>query len=274
LIRPGWIPGGLAFSVWGISAFWESAMGEPDPVRRRVLAAGLAAPSLLVSGASVSAVRKHAPDAKSRTEEKPTGAVEDLMREHGVLRRCILVYRECAGRLRMEPEDVDAAALNDTARLFRSFGEDYHEKKLEEAHIFPRVRRAVVGAAASVSVLMEQHARGREITEYILSVTSGARVSEGGAEALARAFDAFEVMYANHTAREDTIVFPAWKELLSPVDLAEMGNLFETIERAEFGQDGFDDAVKRIAAIEDKLGLTNLAQFTAPPPTRSPVQAP
>ena len=80
-------------------------------------------------------------------------------------------------------------------------------------------------------------------------------------------------MYANHTAREDTIVFPAWKISLSRAELAEMGNLFETIERAEFGEDGFDDAVKRIAAIEEKLGLKNLGQFTAPAPAR-PAQAP
>jgi hemerythrin-like domain-containing protein len=240
--------------------------------RRSVIAAGLAAPTLLASGPLALAARNH-PKAKIKSEEKATGAVEDLMREHGVLRRCILAWRGSAGRLRLEPKDVDAAALNDTAKLFRSFGEDYHEKKLEEAHIFPRVRRLVSGAAAPVAVLMAQHARGREITDYILSVTGGAHVAAGEAEMLARAFDAFEIMYANHTAREDTIVFPAWKKALSPVELAEMGNLFETIERAEFGEDGFDDAVKRIAEIEEKLGLKNLGQFTAPEPAR-PAQAP
>ncbi|HLY04407.1 MAG TPA: hemerythrin domain-containing protein [Rhizomicrobium sp.] len=243
--------------------------------RRNLIVAGLAAPSLLASGAGSLAGGKHAAGRKTKPEEKPTGAVEDLMREHGVLRRCVLAYRECAGRLRMEPEDVDASALNDTAKLFRSFGEEYHEKKLEEAHIFPRVRRAVAGAEASVPALLAQHARGREITDYILSVTGGAHVSVADAEMLARAFDAFEIMYANHTAREDTIVFPAWKEQLSPGELAEMGNLFETIERAEFGEDGFDDAVKRIAVIEDRLGLQNLAQFTArPAPARTPLQSP
>jgi hemerythrin-like domain-containing protein len=243
-------------------------MSEGFVARRGVIAA---APSLLATGAAALAAGKRAPKTKPKSEEKVTGAVEDLMREHGVLRRCILAWRESAGRLRMEPEDVDASALNDTAKLFRSFGEDYHEKKLEEVHIFPRVRRAVAGAEASVSVLMAQHARGREITEYVLSVTSGAHVSPADAEMLARAFDTFDAMYANHTAREDTIVFPAWKDQLSPAELAEMSNLFETIERAEFGGDGFDDAVKRIAVIEDKLGLKSLAQFTAPPaPSRSP----
>lgn len=243
--------------------------------RRHVIVAGLAVPSFLATGVPALAAGKHVTRRKPKSEEVPTGAVEDLMREHGVLRRCILAYRECAGRLRMDPENVDASALNDAAKLFRSFGEDYHEKKLEEAHIFPRVRRIAAGTEAPVSVLLAQHVRGREITDYILSVTGGARISAGDAEMLARAFDAFETMYANHTAREDTIVFPAWKSQLSPAELAEMGNLFETIERAEFGEDGFDDAVKRIAAIEDKLGLNNLAQFTAPPaPARAPVQTP
>jgi hemerythrin-like domain-containing protein len=246
----------------------EKHMSEQALARRSVIAAGLAAPTLLASGPSVLAARDRAPKTKAKSDEKATGAVEDLMREHGVLRRCILVYRECAGRLRIEPKDVDAAALNDTAKLFRSFGEDYHEKKLEEAHIFPRVRHAVAGAEASVPVLMAQHARGRELTEYILSLTGGAHVAASNAEMLARAFDAFEVMYANHTAREDTIVFPAWKSVLPSAELAEMSNLFETIERAEFGGDGFDDAVKRIGEIEDKLGLKNLAQFTAPAPAR------
>ena len=129
--------------------------------RRNLIVAGLTAPSLLASSATALAAGKHAARRKPKSLEKPTGAVEDLMREHGVLRRCVLAWRECAGRLRMEPEDVDASAINDTAKLFRTFGEEYHEKKLEEAHIFPRVRHAVTGAEASVSVLLAQHARGR-----------------------------------------------------------------------------------------------------------------
>jgi len=73
--------------------------------------------------------------------EDDVGAVEDLMREHGILRRAILVFRESAGRLRAS-KTVDAAALHKTAQLFRSFGEDYHERKLEEVYIFPALRKA------------------------------------------------------------------------------------------------------------------------------------
>jgi hypothetical protein len=78
--------------------------------------------------------------------------------------------------------------------------------------------------------------------------------------------DAVVRMYENHAAREDTIVFPAWKKSLTDHQLDEMADKFEEIERQQFGHDGFDDAVKRMAAIEGDLGLSDLAQFTAQPP--------
>jgi hypothetical protein len=33
-----------------------------------------------------------------------------------------------------------------------------------------------------------------------------------------------------------------------------------------FGKDGYEDAVKQIGDIGDTLGLSDFAQFTAPPP--------
>ena len=75
-------------------------------------------------------------------EEPEVTATEDLMREHGVIRRALVVYREAALHLRSKTGEVPADALQKTAKLLRSFAEDYHEKKLEEAHIFPAVKRA------------------------------------------------------------------------------------------------------------------------------------
>jgi hemerythrin-like domain-containing protein len=117
-----------------------------------------------------------------------------------------------------------------------------------------------------VDTLKAQHNRGREITDFILGATAGGSIGSGKAEPLARAFEFFAIMYANHTAREDTILFPAWKTALSERQLEEMGDKFEDIEKQQFGGDGFDDAVKRIGRIEQALNLSDLAQFTAPKP--------
>jgi len=197
--------------------------------------------------------------------EDEVGAVEDLMREHGVLRRAILVFRESAMRLGAG-QAVDAQALHKTAQLFRAFGEDYHEKKLEEDNIFPALRKAGGEAGALVDVLIAQHRRGREIISYILNATGGAAIQDRD---MAPALTAFQRMYAHHAAREDTVIFPAWKKAIGPHAVEEMGDKFEDIEKAQFGGDGFDMAVKRIADIEQTLGLSDLAQFGAPLPAKT-----
>jgi hypothetical protein len=47
-----------------------------------------------------------------------------------------------------------------------------------------------------------------------------------------------------------------------------MNETFEDIEHQQFGEDGFEDAVKQIAAIEASLWLADISQFTAPPPPK------
>ncbi|HYK89090.1 MAG TPA: hemerythrin domain-containing protein [Acidobacteriota bacterium] len=202
-------------------------------------------------------------------KEGEVTATEDLMREHGVLRRALLVYTAAVSRLRRDPLSVPPDALQKAAGLFRTFGEDYHEKKLEESFIFPAVKRAGGPAAALADVLILQHQRGREITDYILALTKRGRLSGTDAGDLARVLEELVLMYRNHAAREDTVVFPAWKRTLTDRQLDEMGDKFEEIEQQMFGKDGFEDAVKKITEIEAGLGLSDLAQFTASPPPKS-----
>jgi hemerythrin-like domain-containing protein len=163
---------------------------------------------------------------------------------------------------------VDAASLRKTAQLFRTFGEDYHERMLEEQHIFPIVKKMKGEAAKYPDVLTAQHQRGREITDYILAVSNAPRIASQHAEPLARVFEGMVRMYDNHAAREDTIVFPAWKTNFSNKQLDEISDQFEDIEHKMFGKDGFEDAEQTISGIEANFGFADLAQFTASPPPK------
>lgn len=192
-------------------------------------------------------------------------ANEDLMREHGVLRRILFAYREIAPKLAAGGAGVDAAALFQAAELFRTFGEHYHEQLLEEQHIFPIVRKAGGKGAGIVDTLLAQHARGREITDYVLDRTRAGRIATGDGETLSRALTAFARMYEAHAAREDTIIFPAFKASIGPKAYDELGDRFEDIEKREFGGDGFDIALAKVERIEQALGVADLATFTAPP---------
>lgn len=228
---------------------------EPAPSRRGALAASLG----LAAGAALLL-----PACSKGGGADGVSATEDLMREHGILRRILVVYRELVPALRTAPQAVDARALGDAAELFRAFGEDYHERRLEEQHIFPQVRRLGGEAGGLVDTLLAQHVRGREITVFIKSRCAAGKLGAGDGEPLARAMEGFARMYEAHTAFEDTILFQAWRASLSKHQLDEAGDQFEDIEREQFKGDGFDIAAREITRIEQRLGLHDLARLTAP----------
>ena len=237
----------------------------PDASRRR-LVAGLSGIVLVAGSAGAALAARKEPKAPPPPPEKKVGAIEELIRQHGVLRRVLLVYRQTAAQLRAGGK-IDPKLLRQLAQLFRDFGENFHERMLEQAYVFPTLRKAESPAAALDNTLVLQHDRGREITEYIRTVTG--KGTTGDPEVMARALESYAVMYANHAAREDTIVFPAWREALSEKQLREMGETFEDIRNRQFGKDGFDAAVKTVATVEEALGYADLGQFTAPVPPRA-----
>jgi hemerythrin-like domain-containing protein len=205
----------------------------------------------------------------SERDDEAEGEVtanEDLMREHGIIRRALFVYAEASRRARQQPAALPLRSLLDTSTLFREFAEDYHERGLEEAHIFPVVRKLTSPVAKLPDVLLAQHQRGREITDYIQRIASTSALAASEAERLAATLDGFVAMYGPHAAREDTVLFPAWKAALGDKAYQEMGEAFEELERKTFGHDGFDDALDRIARIEATFGLADLSAATAPPP--------
>src|SRR5438874_9946469 len=95
--------------------------------RRRVLAAG--AGSLLALPAIA------APPRPTWDPDEGVTAPEDLMKEHGVLNRCLLIYEEGLRRIDTRQE-VSPEVFSHTADLVRRFVEQYHEKN-EEDYIFP-----------------------------------------------------------------------------------------------------------------------------------------
>jgi hemerythrin-like domain-containing protein len=185
---------------------------------------------------------------------------EDLMREHGVLDRVLLIYDECIRRL-AAAEDLPPAVLEGSARIVRSFIEDYHEK-LEEDARFPRFEK-VRQQLELVGVLRAQHQAGRHLTGTIEKLAAGAALRNAADRGqLADALRRFVRMYRPHAAREDTVLFPALHQLVSHREYDAMGEDFERKEHDLFGERGFERFVDEVAGLERQLGIADLAQFT------------
>ena len=69
-------------------------------------------------------------------------------------------------------------------------------------------------------------------------------------------------MYRPHEAREDTILFPAFRKIVSKHEYGSLGEEFEKNEQRLFGKDGFETMVNKVAEIEKSFGKYELALFT------------
>jgi hemerythrin-like domain-containing protein len=198
--------------------------------------------------------------AAKKKDEEDVAPPEDLMREHGVLKRVLLVYREVIRRVNAK-EDVPADAVRDSADIIRRFIEDYHEK-LEEDYLFPRFEKAkkLVDLTAT---LRTQHQAGRRLTDQITqAATPQALKTASTASPVVHAMEQFIRMYEPHEAREDTVLFPALRSIVSKHEFDALGEEFEKKEHQLFGEEGFEKMVDHVAGIEKRLGIYDLARFT------------
>ena len=189
---------------------------------------------------------------------------EDLMQEHALLNRVLLIYEEAVRRLEggilLDPEILKKSAL-----IIRHFIEQYHEK-LEEDFVFPRFEKA--GKLLDlVSVLRVQHKAGRALTDRIISRATPPSIA-GAADRknLVADLSSFIRMYRPHESREGSVLFPAFRDLIPGREFQELGDMFEKKEHELLGPGGFEGQVAAVAAIESQLGTYELSRFSPATP--------
>lgn len=229
--------------------------------RRDFIGTGLKAAAFTsMAGITLLSACKHKDDEDNDdSEDKKVSPPEDLMQEHGLLNRVLLIYDTCKLHL-MNKQDFPLTALADSAGVIRTFVEDYHEKQ-EENYLFPRFKKANQ-LTELVQTLLQQHNAGRTITGQILQLTKSPKPSDDEKQKLIMLLTNFNTMYRPHEAREDTVLFPAFRKIVSQNEYDSLGEEFENNEHKKFGSDGFEHMVAKVADIEKTLGIYDLAQFT------------
>lgn len=194
------------------------------------------------------------------TKDEDVPPTEDLMREHGVLRRILLIYEEVIHRIKHH-KDIPVSALTRAVDIIRSFIEEYHERS-EENYIFPLFEKKGIELKL-VKTLRIQHERGRNLTNQLKEMlTAGHCYKPRHKRTIQKLLRGFIAMYRPHAAREDTVLFPLVRTLMSEEEFKKLGDMFEESEHKLFGKEGFEGIVKEVSAIEEELGIASLEQFT------------
>ena len=226
---------------------------------RRSFVSGLVASVALAGCATVDVARNaaHPEESETKSDDVEISPGEDLMQEHGVLQRLFLVYDDALRRIG-SGETIDGDAIASAAKLMRRFAEDYHEKSEEEL-VFPQLADHA-SVRELVATLKQQHERGRQLTDDILRLAGTAPSA-----ALADPLRAYVRMMRPHIARENTVIFPAFRGVIGKKNYLKLGDKFEDREHKLLGPHGFEDAVKEVAKIEVVWGIDDLARYTASP---------
>jgi hemerythrin-like domain-containing protein len=193
----------------------------------------------------------------------PVSAAERLMSEHGVIQRLMICFDEAADNMETGVA-VPMSAVLGAGAIADEFVGSYHEE-LEEQFIFKALedRRE---QSALILTLRRQHAAGRALTGRIMNVAGGGLPrGEGRRRPLAVFCRSYARMYRAHAAHEDTVLMPALRALLGADAFAALGGQVTEFARQTLGMAGLADALGRVAAVEEELGIATLADFTAEP---------
>jgi len=189
-------------------------------------------------------------------EEEDVSAVEDLMREHGILSRVLLIYEELVRRMKNNIS-FNPLIVYHSALTIRKFVEDYHEHT-EEKYVFPILQKHKKYTDI-VNELLTQHNLGRILTDLIIKYSKNIIITKNK---LILCIELFIKMYRQHEVIEDTMIFPEFKKLLTKEEYKEYGELFEKEETEVIGYNGFKKYLNLIISMEKYLDINDLHKIT------------
>ncbi len=222
------------------------------PISRRkfILLSGAAGAYLAASGCSK----------QGKDKVEIATAVELMEKQHGILRRALFILDEVKGgmdaRMELPPEIIQG-----TIEVVRRIVVECHQK-IEDESIFPLFESAKK-MGGLVGVLREQHAAGTQMIGILGQFAADFSVKDlEKRRTMQNALHHFSRMYRAHSDREDTQLFPALRQIVSPADLTKLNETVQKLDLQILGQNGYDEAMAKLEGFENALGMGDLAAFT------------
>lgn len=142
-----------------------------------------------------------------------------LMEDHRLIEKVLTALEFAADR------DMPLDFYERAIEFLADFADGIHHAK-EEDHLFPRmVERGIPKEHGPIGVMLSEHTRGRG---HIRSMRDG--LAAGDRNVLRNESLAYCALLRDHIDKEDHVLFPMGRGMLSPEDMNETLNLFEAVE--------------------------------------------
>jgi len=157
-------------------------------------------------------------------------AIDMLTAEHEVILQVVDGLGNLAKTLRTG-KAVEPAVLREAVAFMKEFADCCHHAK-EEDLLFPAfVKHGVPDHGCPIDALLRDHKEGRRLVADLAAATDAyADGDSEAAERIATAIDGIAKLYPEHIWKEDEMVFPMARRLLSSEERARLFKQFEEVE--------------------------------------------
>ena len=157
-------------------------------------------------------------------------ATDSLEREHRTIEKVLRVIGVLADEL-AEDRNIDSDILPDLCQFLRIYGHQCHHGK-EESYLFPMLEsHGVPEEGCPLGALRHEHERSRALTEKLEQASVEYAVNpKAGRPALAEVFSKLMQFYPAHIWKEEYLLFPLARKVLSLQDEVHLLEEFASVE--------------------------------------------
>lgn len=140
-----------------------------------------------------------------------------LMNDHQTTERVI----EAVSKALSGPSAPAVNLMQDAARYFREYVDLCHNKK-EEQHLFPLIeRRGIPREGGPLAVMLGEHDQSRTLLPRLLALIDAYAAGQPEVlDQLRQAFDEYSALLKNHFWKENDILYPMARRVMTPADVA------------------------------------------------------
>jgi len=175
--------------------------------------------------------------------------LDNLINDHNLIERALILFeKEIAKGEQMNP-DIALSLIT----FLEDYGDECHNQK-EEKFYFPLLLERGLPPMGPVAVMLEEHKSERNYLSEIKQIIGKFKIHNKFDESLKGITDEYIELTKNHIWKENDILYPMGKRILSVADGEALLNKFNELTFSRYGQDGYKRYADMIDAFEHQTG--------------------
>ncbi len=163
------------------------------------------------------------------------GPLEELREEHGAIMKVFSILRGLAPKL--EEHNLDSICHFRRILEFLTVFVDHCHHAKEEAFLFPAMQKTRTKNSHLIEELISEHEKGRTMIGALDALLGRMkRDEERGAGVLVNTINEYIQLFRTHIRKENGILFPEARVILSNRDQQDMAREFEKFEEERIGK--------------------------------------